>query len=170
MSDDMITIDDFDLFRPLEPEQFDYYLRLWGYLEIKQLEPVIKSDAGTGDSSSENTSSNSDTKTIYVDLEDGWIMHFNPGHIAVSVADNDRTFSTKKLLEAAKIGIQILQQGGAKKVALEGLDIAKLAAWIECQQVGIEVHNFDAALFNAQITRIKKIRKLMLDKNITPQP
>lgn len=169
-----IKIDLLDLFKPLTPQQFEHYLRLWSWLEITQVEPAVNKHPVAEESADGSDSSGSNSVTggiTRIDLGDGWFLQDHLDKLAVSVGENERTFTTNKIIAAAQKAIEVLQQRGAKAVSVSGVDVGQLAAWYHAHQLGIEVINFEPTLAqNVQIEYIKNLHHRLEELGIKPHP
>jgi len=125
-----------------------YLLLLWSSIQVYQLKPYIDSgDDSDGEGLPE-----------IIPLANGWKIFDYGYYLASSPGDNYTTYCTGKLIETSQAMVDILAKRGAKQLGLVGNYIATRAAWMESENLGLEVSNYYPTTTDYAL--LKKIRKL----------
>jgi hypothetical protein len=106
-----------------------YLLLLWASLRVYQLEPYIESDEEGGEAK-------------IIPLENGWKILDYGYYLTTSPGENYGTYCTGKLIQAAQTMIDIMAKRGAKRIGLLGNSVATRAAWMQSEDLGVEVNNY----------------------------
>lgn len=122
-----------------------YLLLLWGSIRVYQLEPFVES--GT----------ESEAAKI-IPLENGWKIFDYGYYLMSSPGENYGTYCTGKLIETTQEIVNLLAKRGASRVGILGNSIARRAAWMECEDLGIQVNNFYPT--ESDLLQLQRIRKL----------
>lgn len=124
-----------------------YLLLLWASLRVYQLEPYVES--GSDDEHAE-----------VIPLANGWKIFDYGYYLVTSPGENYGTYCTGKLIETTQHMIDILAKRGVTRVGLLGNGVARRAAWMECEDIGIEVNNYYPTESDKQLLqKIKKFRE-----------
>lgn len=121
-----------------------YLLLLWASIGIYQVEPMV--EAGKEEA------------VKIIPLENGWKIFDYGYYLMSSPGENYGTYCTGKLIETTQEIINLLAKRGATRVGALGNSIAKRAAWMQCEDLGIQVDNFYPA--ESDLLQLQRIRKL----------
>lgn len=106
---------------------FYYVLLLWGSFHVYQVEPEVAGGEGGG---------------LPIPNKGGWRIMDYGDHLSTSAGANYSTYCTGKMITATQKMIGVMAQRGATRVRIFGHDIARRAAWIECEDLNIAINNF----------------------------